>query len=79
MIKRGPHRKNTISFQQRLAQFSREIRERAIALPPGEERTALIKKLEQTQRAIQMSEWLNTPNQRADPPLRNAELLDGEL
>jgi hypothetical protein len=79
MIKRGPHRKHTASFQERLARFSRQMRERALALPPGEGRTALKQKLEQTQRAVRMTEWLNSSNPKAPPPLRDAELLDGEL
>ena len=63
MIKRGPHHKHAASFQERLAQYSRQKRERAEALPVGEERTALMKKLEQSQRAVQISQWLVSPNE----------------
>ena len=63
MIKRGPRHKHTTSLQERLARFSREAREQILALPPGEERTALMKKLEQTQLAAHISEWLGSPNQ----------------
>lgn len=78
-MKSRPRHRQATSFQERLARFSRDVRERAIALPPGEERNALMKKLERTQWAVQMSEWLNSPNQKAAPPPGNAELLDREL
>jgi hypothetical protein len=61
--RRGPPRKQATSFQERLARFSLDVRERANNLPPGEERTALMKKLEQTQRAVQISQWLGSPNE----------------
>jgi hypothetical protein len=40
-----------------------------VALPPGEERAAFMKKLEQTEQAVRMSEWLDSPSQKAAPPL----------
>jgi hypothetical protein len=51
------------------------LREQAVALPPGDERTALMKKLEQTEQAVQISEWLSSPNEKAALPLANPELL----
>jgi hypothetical protein len=61
--RRGPRRKQATSFQERLARFSLDVRERANNMPPGEQRTALMKKLEQTQRAVQISQWLGSPNE----------------
>jgi hypothetical protein len=54
---------------ERLALYAQEVRERAVALPPGEERAAFMKKLEQTEQAVRMSEWLDSPSQKAAPPL----------
>jgi hypothetical protein len=36
-----------------------------VALPPGLERAALMKKLEQTEQAVRVSEWLGSPAPKA--------------
>jgi hypothetical protein len=69
MINRRPRHKQATSFAERLALYAQEVRERAVALPPGEERAAFMKKLEQTEQAVRMSEWLDSPSQKAAPPL----------
>jgi Tfp pilus assembly protein FimT len=69
MIRRGPRRKQVTSFAERLAQFSQQARERAVALPPSVERAALMKKLEQTEQAVRISEWLNSPAPKANQSL----------
>ncbi len=67
MIKHRSHHKQTTSLQERLARFSRKLRERAVGLPPGKEREELIKKLELTQQAAEIVERLDSPNENAAP------------
>src|ERR1700757_2288654 len=69
MIKRGPRHKQATSLGERLARFSRQVRERAVALPPGEERAALMRKLEQSEQAVRISEWLCSPAPTSNQPL----------
>jgi hypothetical protein len=68
MIKRGPRQKQATSLHERLARFAREVRERAVMLPPGEERAMLMEKLELTQRAVQISECLGAPTAGVQAP-----------
>lgn len=48
------------SLKDRLASFTRRMRERAARLPPGRERDILVEKLEKAELASQMTEWLNS-------------------
>jgi hypothetical protein len=45
-----------------------------VALPPGVERAALMKKLEQTEQAVRISEWLNSPDPKADQSLNKGPI-----
>jgi hypothetical protein len=69
MIKHGPRHKQATSLGERLARFSRQVREQAVALPPGEERAALMRKLEQSEQAVRISEWLGSPAPTSNQPL----------
>ena len=53
--------KHKISFEERLANQARELRDQAKTLPPGAEHDELIRKARQTETASHMSEWLNSP------------------
>ena len=74
MVKCRSRHKQTTSLQDRLARFSREVRERAVGLPPGEEREALMKKLELTQQAVQIIERLDSPLESGRRELRSSWL-----
>jgi hypothetical protein len=51
-------RKQTKSLEERLADHALLTRDRALRLPPGEEREALLRKIERTEAAAEMSNWL---------------------
>jgi hypothetical protein len=48
---------NSPSFQDRLAAWTKDIQERAAALPPGPERDALLARVRQAETASQMEQW----------------------
>jgi hypothetical protein len=52
--------KQTVSLQERLASWVRDIRERAAAMPPGPERDALLRKAGQAETACHLDEWINS-------------------
>jgi hypothetical protein len=54
-------RKHIRSFEERLERHPDDVTKRAVQLPPGEERDALMKKQVQTERAIQICAWLSRP------------------
>lgn len=58
--------KQTTSLQDRLAAFAADLHEKAAKIPPGLERDMLLKKERQTDVAIHLQEWANSPGLR--PP-----------
>ena len=58
--------KQTISLQDRLEAWTKELRERAEKLPPGHERDELLKKLSLARTATHIDGWANSPGLR--PP-----------
>jgi hypothetical protein len=52
--------KQDLSFLERLAQHAAKVRDTAVALPPGQERDAMMARLEQAQRAARISRWLSS-------------------
>jgi hypothetical protein len=53
--------KQTVSFEERLAQEAYRFREQAKTLPPGAEREELIRKARQAETASHLNEWLTSP------------------
>jgi hypothetical protein len=53
--------KQITSLKDRLASFAKEVRERASLLPPGEERTDLLRRARQADTASHLDEWVNSP------------------
>jgi hypothetical protein len=53
--------KQITSLKDRLASFAKEVRERASLLPPGEERTDLLRRARQADTASHLEEWINSP------------------
>jgi leucyl aminopeptidase len=49
------------SFQNRLAAFAEEARERAERLPPGPEKDDLLRKVRQADIAAHVDDWANSP------------------
>jgi hypothetical protein len=58
--------KQSISFNQRLADEAERFRKAAEELPPGTARELLMKRVRQAEAALQISDWLATPG--AAPP-----------
>jgi len=58
--------KQTISFEQRLAQEAERAKAAAETLPDGAERDLLLKKARQAETAAHINEWLSSPGLR--PP-----------
>ncbi len=54
------------SLKDRLASFAKEVRERASRLPPGEERTDLLRRARQADTASHLDDWINSPG--VQPP-----------
>jgi hypothetical protein len=53
--------KHTASFEERLAAFAQEAREKAERLPPGPERDEALRKARQADTALHMTDWANSP------------------
>jgi hypothetical protein len=53
--------KHETSFEERLANQARQLREQAKTLPLGLERDELIRKARQAETASHMNEWLRSP------------------
>jgi hypothetical protein len=49
------------TFEQRLAQEAHHVKERAEALPPGQERELLSRKARQFETASRINDWLSSP------------------
>jgi hypothetical protein len=54
------HRKQTASFEERLADQARRAREQAKRLPPGIEREEFLRKARQAETASQINDWLTS-------------------
>jgi hypothetical protein len=52
--------KHTRSFIERLKAHAECVRAKAASLPLGTERNAVLEKLEQTERAVEISRWLSS-------------------
>lgn len=52
--------KQTSSFVDRLASFAKDARRKALRLPPGDERDALLQKVEKADRATKIEERANS-------------------
>jgi hypothetical protein len=53
--------KQTVSLKDRLASFSREVRDKAAELRPGPEQNALLKRARLADTAAHIDEWINSP------------------
>jgi hypothetical protein len=60
-IIRHQRTKQRLSFEEHLIQAATEARAEAVALPPGRERDALIRKARQDDTAAHMNDWINSP------------------
>jgi hypothetical protein len=53
--------KHKTSFEERLAEQARDLRDRAKAMQPGVEREALIRRARQAETASRINDWLTSP------------------
>jgi hypothetical protein len=53
--------KHKASFEERLAEHARRLREQAKMLPPGKERDGLMRRSRQAEITAHISEWLTSP------------------
>jgi hypothetical protein len=53
--------KHKTTFEERLAEQARSLREQAKAMPHGVERENLIRRARQAETASHMNEWLTSP------------------
>jgi hypothetical protein len=53
------------SFEERLAEDAKRLREEAKLLPPGAMRDATLRKARQAETGSRMSEWLSSPGLKA--------------
>ncbi|MGA7806382.1 hypothetical protein [Bradyrhizobium sp.] len=51
----------TTSFEQRLSDAAKALRERAKRLPPGPERENLLRQARQAETAAHINQWLSSP------------------
>jgi hypothetical protein len=56
------------SFLERIAEHSKKVGANAASPQPGEERDAMLQKLEQAERAARISSWLSSGEEEAEPP-----------
>jgi hypothetical protein len=62
--------KQTRSFVERLIEHAESVRAKAASLSIGAERDAILEKLEQTERAVEISRWLSSAE--LQPPRRGS-------
>nr|WP_246801298.1 hypothetical protein [Bradyrhizobium genosp. L] len=55
----------TETFEERLAGRAKDLRDRAKVMPHGVEKDALLKRARQAESGAQISEWLRSPEIRA--------------
>ena len=69
---------NKALHTDRLRDQIKGLRDRANALPPGEERDILLRQAKQDEIALRLIEWINSPGQLAPPdglvPIRRHRL-----
>jgi len=53
--------KHETSFEERLAEQARSLREQAKTMPPGIEREGLIRRARQAETASHIKDWLSSP------------------
>jgi hypothetical protein len=53
--------KHVASFEERLAELARRLREQAKTLPPGKERDGLMRRARQAEITSHLNEWLTSP------------------
>jgi hypothetical protein len=53
--------KSNGSFQDRLALFAEDARQKASRLPPGAEKDDWVRKVRQAETAAHLSDWANSP------------------
>ena len=53
--------KHETSFEERLANQARQLRDQARTLPPGAEHDELMRKARQTETASHLNAWLSSP------------------
>jgi hypothetical protein len=61
MIRTRRRFKQTVSFDDRLRAFIQEILQEAEAVPPGAERSEILKKANQAEAAREIDAWANSP------------------
>ncbi|WP_298241017.1 hypothetical protein [uncultured Bradyrhizobium sp.] len=61
MTARRNRKKQTQSLQERLAAFAERARERALSLPPGQERELLLRRAKQNEVTSNLTDWLSAP------------------
>jgi hypothetical protein len=61
MTAKRNRRKQTQSLQERLAAFAEDARERARSLPAGREREMLLRRAEQNEATLNLTDWLSAP------------------
>jgi hypothetical protein len=61
MLKLRRRFKQTQSFQNRLREFAKLMRERAETLPNGAEKAATLSKADQADATAKLEGWLNSP------------------
>ena len=53
--------KQSLTFEERLAEAAKRLRQQAKTLPPSAERDELVRKARQTEIASHINEWLTSP------------------
>ena len=66
MVIRRRRVKHVTSFEARLLQHARTVREAAHLLPPGRKREMLLRQARASEMAVQIDKWISSPGLR--PP-----------
>jgi hypothetical protein len=53
--------KQTASLDARIARLAKKVKQRAKTMPPGEEREEMMRKAEDTELALRMTQWISSP------------------
>lgn len=62
MTQRARYYKQTESLRKRLISFADNVRTKAFALPPGEERNELLRKARRAETGSDIVDWVNSPD-----------------
>jgi hypothetical protein len=57
--------KQKTTLQDRIAEWAASVRDQAAAMPPGQDRDELLKKLRQAETAMHLQDWANSPGLKA--------------